>query len=247
LPADAAPSFLWVESLPAAGERCTLGADDSRYLARVCRARVGERVTLTDGRGGLAQGELVEVAPRARVEVTGVERQERRGRAGLLCGAPEGERADWLVEKLAELGVAWLQPIQCQRGTWERMESRKDRWQRLAVAALRQSRRRFRMEIMAAVSLGDALATLPAEGLRVLADPAGEPAASVPAASTSVVVGIVGPAEGLTEAEKSAVAGSGFRAIALSDSRLRTETAAIAWAAWWAAGSRARRRNSFEA
>ena len=48
---------------------------------------------------------------------------------------------------------------------------------------------------------------------------------------------LVGPAGGLSEREKAAAATYGLAPIALSGNRLRTETAAMAWSAWWAAGS----------
>jgi len=56
-------------------------------------------------------------------------REVARGdRAIVACGAPEKDRADWLVEKLAELGVSELQPLECARGGWERFAARRDRF-----------------------------------------------------------------------------------------------------------------------
>ena len=107
-----APSYIYVPDLGALGSSLTLSREEQHYLARVCRARAGETVTATDGRGTLARLRLTSLEP-ARAEVEWLERMERGSQAQVWCGAPEGERGDWLVEKLAELGIAWFQPLDC--------------------------------------------------------------------------------------------------------------------------------------
>jgi len=236
LPADATPAWLALEALPAVGESIAFGEDDSHYLRRVCRVRAGEHVTATDGEGGVAELRL-DGSGRELMGV--VERRETRERgpvAWVLCGAPEGERADWLIEKLAELGLAVFQPFDCERGRWDKAGRRFERWQRLASAALRQSRQAFRMRVRNPLPLAAALALPEAAGSRWLADPAGRPASSF-ATPASPAVGAVGPPGGFTTAEWATITAAGFEPICLSRSRLRTETAAIAWGAWWAAGS----------
>src|SRR5262245_57351856 len=235
LPADAAPSLLYVEDLPGVGRRVTLREDESHYLARVCRARVGDRVSATDGRGALASVVLIQAGREAVVEVERSERSDPRRTAWALSGAPEGERGDWMVEKLAELGVSAFQPLDCERGSWEKMKGRAERWRRLAVAALRQSRRRYLLEIRDPAPVADALPLVPSQAGRWLADPAGPAAAGTPAPVPGLAVGLIGPSAGLSGPEREAALGAGFAPISFSDSRLRTETAAMAWACWWSA------------
>lgn len=234
MPADAAPSFLLVDDLPAAGGRLTLPEDESHYLTRVCRARPGERVTATDGRGGLATLRVIEAGRRAMVEVEACERARAPRAAWVLAGPPEGERGDWMVEKLAELGITVLLPIDCERGRWERMKGREDRWHRLAVAALRQSRRRFLLEIRSPQPIAEAIAGLPAGAGYWLADPEGRRAASQSPPSVGLAIGMIGPAAGLAPGERALAEQAMFQPISLADSRLRAETAALAWAGWWA-------------
>ena len=233
MPAEASPSLLLVEKLPGVGGGVVLPEDESHYLSRVCRARPGDRVSATDGRGGLATLRLVEGGKAAMLEVERCERSERARSAWVLAGPPEGERGDWLVEKLAELGVAAFQPVDCERAGWERMRGRAERWRRLAVAALRQSRRRFLLEIREPVPFAEALAGLPREGARWLGDRAGPAASAVPPPERGLAVGLIGPASGLSGAERASASEQGFSPICLSDSRLRTETAALAWSCWW--------------
>ncbi len=205
MPAEAAPSYLWVPELAGVPGVVELSRQESHYLAR------------------------------ARAEVERFERCERRRRAWVWCGPPEGLRADWLVEKLAELGIETWQPLECERARWRRGAGALERWRRLAVAALRQSRRRFLMEVRPPASLAEVAGSISAGSLRSLADPGGRRGAAPPVGA-GWAVGAVGPAAGFSSRERALLADLGFEAIALWDGRLRSETAALAWAAWWALG-----------
>jgi 16S rRNA (uracil1498-N3)-methyltransferase len=234
LPADAAPSFVWVPELCKPGGRLELPESEIRYLARVCRARAGDRVTVTDGRGWLASARLTPGRP-LEAEIETLEHRPEDRRAVVLCGAPEGQRADWLVEKLAELGVSEFQPIDCEREAWERSAGRINRWQRLAVAALKQSRRCHLLQILDPLPLAEAISRLSEVATRWLADPGGTWAGGQRPDGRECI-GLVGPASGLTSLERSQLSDLEFRRIRLSDARLRTETAALAWASWWSFG-----------
>jgi 16S rRNA (uracil1498-N3)-methyltransferase len=237
LAADAAPALLYLPGLPEAGGRFELAAADAHYVARVCRAQVGERVEATDGRGARAALRLVEVRRGVVVQVEAVTLEPAGRSAWVLCGAPEGERADWLVEKLAELGIGRLLPVDSGRGRWRSASGRRARWERLAVAALRQSRRLRLMAVEEPAPLQEVLSSLPAGGSRWLADPSGARAAhGLGGSGGDPVIGLVGPSGGFDEGERQAAFAAGFQPLCLSDARLRTETAALAWAAWWSAG-----------
>jgi 16S rRNA (uracil1498-N3)-methyltransferase len=237
LAADATPALLYLPGLPEPGARLELAAADAHYVARVCRAGVGERVEATDGRGARATLRLVEVRRGVLVELETVTHEPAPRESWVLCGAPEGERADWLVEKLAELGVGRFVPVDAVRGRWRAAGGRRARWVRLAIAALRQSGRLHLMAVDEPAPLQQALSSLPPGSSCWLADASGAvagrglaPPGGVPA------IGLIGPSGGLDEGERQAALAAGFQPLRLSDARLRTETAALAWAVWWSAG-----------
>lgn len=232
--ADAAPALIYLPGLPQPGERLELAAADAHYVARVCRAHLGERVEATDGRGARAALRVVEVRRGVVVELEAVTLEPLRRQAWVLCGAPEGERADWLVEKLAELGIMRFLPVDARRGAWRAASGRRARWERLAIAALRQSRRLHLMAIEEPVPLQEALSSLPPGSRRWLADASGAPPGTGPAPpGADPTIGLIGPSGGWDVGERESALSAGFRAVSLSDARLRTETAALAWAAWW--------------
>ena len=256
------PSLLFAPDLGAPGSALALSREEAHYVARVCRAREGDFAEATDGRGALARLRLLSVGREVRAEVVSVERQDRTMRAWLLCGAPERGRADWLVEKLAELGVERFQPLDCDGAPWPAGAARLERWRRIAIAALRQSRRAHLLEIRPPVSVEVALAGIDAPADRWIGDAGGRvigvgptppggvggSASAVPERAAhwtprvpdpvgpALQVGAIGPSCGFTTGERKCFEAAGFEPIRLADGRLRTETAAVSMAAWWAAG-----------
>lgn len=232
-PADATPAFVHLPELAGPGQRLELSGDDAHYVTRVCRARAGDTLAASNGRGLVARLRLTAIAPIVLAEVLEIEHRDSRGApAWVMTGEPEGQRADWMVEKLAELGIARWQPLSCARSPWQASTAKVDRWGRLAIAALRQSRSAWRMEVQAPIDLAQALATLPDEAHRWLADPDGEPSQGLSAGAQIVAVG---PAAGFDDRERDLLERAGFRRVCLAPNRLRTETAAVAWAASQAA------------
>jgi 16S rRNA (uracil1498-N3)-methyltransferase len=215
-----------------------LPEDERHYLVHVCRARPGDRATATDGRGKVATLRLLDASRGARVEVESLGERPRAGVCWVLAGAVEGGRADWMVEKLGELGVAVFQPVDAMRSRWPASAARRDRLARMAVAALRQSQRAHLLEVHAPMPLDRAVDALPKQADRWLCSAVGVAAApgAKPLGPERITVGAIGPAEGFEPHEETSLIGRGFRVMMLADGRLRTETAAVAWASWWAAG-----------
>ncbi len=226
------PSWLYLPGIAAPGGAYTLPEDEAHYVGRVCRAKPGEPATGTDGEGTVADLELTRVARSVEVAVLGRRFVPRPCVASVLCGTPEGSRADWLVEKLAELGIARLVPLECARANWR--GARLDRARKIAVAALRQSRNAWLLEVAEPVTVSDAIAGISGTEARWIADAEAQDRWA-PAVIPPASVAAVGPAPGFTAGEREQFAGSGFQPVRLGPARLRTETAAIAWAAGWTA------------
>lgn len=232
--ADVAPSRVWVSALAASPEEFTLEGDEAHYLARVVRARAGDSVHATDGAGVSATLTLLAVGREVLVRRGPLAKAAATRRFLLACGAPEGDRADWLVEKLAELGGAVFQPVDLDRAKWTRSDARVARWRRLAVAALRQSLGDHLLEVREPLPLRALEAA--AEGERVVAQPGGAAAAGLAPPRAGACTALVGGSSGFSAPELKWLGEQRFRPVALAASRLRTETAALAIAAWWAAG-----------
>src|SRR5262245_1168510 len=168
--ADAVPAFVWVPEIPAPDTPLELDEATLHHVRRVCRARPGDALALTDGRGTRAAAEL---DAEGRVRVIDRHVEPKPPGSTIACGVPDSERADWLIEKLAEYGIGVFQPLDTARARWRPERTRADRWQRLARAALGQSRGAWLMEIRAPVRWEEFLGAIPAGSRGWFGDPGG--------------------------------------------------------------------------
>ncbi len=201
---------------PAAPE---LSADDAHHLLRVLRLAPGELVVAADGRGTTVvctfteDGRLLEPAAPA----THVSRPHPPVTVGF---APvKGDRPEWVVQKLTELGVDRIVLLSAERSVVRWSEGRLGhamaRLGRVSREAAAQSRRAWLPELEAPMPLGALAAGI--EDLAV-AEIDGEPP------STGHMAIAVGPEGGWGDAERSL----GLPRVRLGDAVLRAETAALA-------------------
>jgi 16S rRNA (uracil1498-N3)-methyltransferase len=165
--------------------------------------------------------------------------RELRCAVTLAVGMPANDRMDALVEKATELGVAQVQPLQCERSVLrldgERARRRQAHWQAIAEAASEQSGRARVPRIEPVLSLRDWLqqATRPALALLLSPDRDAPPLRQVAAGVTaSSLCALSGPEGGLSAAEEAAALAAGFVATSLGPRVLRADTAPLALLAW---------------
>jgi 16S rRNA (uracil1498-N3)-methyltransferase len=220
---------------PVEGAQLELDADESRYLAKVRRLRVGDSLELLDGVAGRWSAHLVELSARsARVEVGPRLEDPRPPERVLLLGFPDPTATATVLGSACELGIDEVVLVRCARSQG-RLPSA-ERAARLLRAAQRQCGRArpprlhgldsgwtleralahraelpgvFAWEALRGAEAGDSVSRLDrSSGLRLL----------------------VGPEGGLSEAEVSALEDAGFVPASLGPFVLRTTTAAIALA-----------------
>ena len=132
-------------------------------------------------------------------------------RVVVAAAVPKGARLDWMVEKLAELGVAEFIPVRFARSVVEPGEGKRKRMEKIALAAAKQSG----APVMT-ISPEKAVGQLPADAW--LASPGGT---ERPPTGGGCVV--IGPEGGLTAEEEAHFA----RRFSLGPTILRIETAAV--------------------
>ena len=231
-------TLFWVDASRVAGNRLSLDADESRHLLRVFRAEPGILFDATDGEGTLYHCRLAEDHHgEARAEIVSRESGagELPGTIHLIVGLPDMHAAEAIVEHAVPLGAASIVFAACRRSGRELLsDSRLDRLERIAVAGVKQSLRSALPVLGAVASLGTALASA-RSGLRLVADPEGDPIESVLAkrpedlndSSQPVVTMVVGPPGAFDEGEEAELRQAGFFPISLGPNRLTTETASI--------------------
>ncbi|HEX7078034.1 MAG TPA: RsmE family RNA methyltransferase [Candidatus Eisenbacteria bacterium] len=221
----------WVEARAVHGDRLTLDPDESHHLLHVFRAVPGTRFEATDGEGGLYLCRL-EAADRDRAVGVIESRVEGAGELAfaihLLVGLPDAGPAEAIVEHAVPLGVACVDlAVAARSGRPPLEEKRLLRLNRIARAALKQSRRTRMPLIRSSPSLEAGVAALPYGQIRLVAQAEGGRIERPPGGVQGVVALAVGPPGGFIEWELGVLRGAEFRPISLGPSRLTTETAAI--------------------
>ena len=217
----------------------TVEGRELAHMRKVLRLRPGARVLLWDGAG--AEHEAVLRAYEGGVAAMTVVRSYRPERESPLAvtlaqAVGKGDKMDWIVEKSTELGVACVAPFfsshTVPRFAGDKGERRRERWEKVAAAAARQSRRTRIPEIRGPDGFDAMLARdwqcdarllfwegVSGRGLASLREDLG---------SLRSVLVMVGPEGGFSEEEAARAAARGFHTVGLGRRILRTETAAVA-------------------
>ena len=225
LPSSISPPFLTIEG------------EEFRHLTHVMRKEPGDEIRVVDGKGHVYDVRIADIVRReARCEITAQRAMENEPAISVTLAAgivKNGARFDFLVEKATELGVHAIVPLTTRRTIPH--HGKTDRWQKLAVAAMKQSGRcvlplvhpltplsRFLEQSTGEAKIQSSLKIIPheQETSRTLRDVlAGEPRHTVLC---------VGPEGGFSDQEVDEAVQAGFLPVSLGPRRLRTETAALA-------------------
>jgi 16S rRNA (uracil1498-N3)-methyltransferase len=206
---------------------------EAHHLGTVCRVRPGDAVVLFNGDGHEYPATVVEVGRRAiAVEVAGRRSpvRESASRLHIASALPKGDRAQFLVEKLTELGVAVLTPLVTERSVVQPREGKVDKLERYVIEASKQCGRNVLMRIDPPRRWADLVGDAALPVLRYVAHPEGE-GCHVEEGGDQIVA--IGPEGGLTDAEVALALAAGWRRLSLGPRILRIETAAMATAARW--------------
>ncbi len=202
-------------------ETLRLPSEEAHHLIDVLRLGEGAEVSVFDGKGNAARAQVHRIAGRkVELRILGPEpSRESRLALTMAVAPPKGDRMSFLVEKLTELGVARLIPLQTDRG---RSRGNLERWRRIAVESCKQSGR----SRPPAIEPPRSVASIVEETGPVLAAHPGSPPLDVGALDK--LIALVGPEGGWSDGELSLFASRGVTLFGLGPRTLRTETAAVA-------------------
>ncbi|MGY1914081.1 16S rRNA (uracil(1498)-N(3))-methyltransferase [Blastococcus sp. SYSU DS0973] len=230
---DGAPLFL-VDDLPETDELLVDGPE-GRHAVEVLRLQPGERVHVSDGRGAVAEGDVVAAGPQGlRVAVrTRVEVPQPDPQFVLVQALPKGDRGPLAVDLATELGVDRIVPWQASRCVtrWrdDRVGKGVAKWRAAARAASKQSRRPRLPEVTEPMTTREVCGLLDDADLAVvLHEQARRPLAELPLPEAGTVVIVVGPEGGLSDGEVVAFRAAGAEPVRLGPEVLRTSTAGAA-------------------
>jgi 16S rRNA (uracil1498-N3)-methyltransferase len=212
-----------------------LEGPEAHHLRTVCRLRPGDRVCLFNGDGREYPARVVSLDRRAvTVEVTAVEALARElgFRLEVAAPLPRGDRGQFLVEKLTELGATHFVPLQTSRSVVHPHEAKLDKLQRYVIEASKQCGRNVLLEVQQTARWPEYCRRIELPTVRLLADSSASPVSEVLASRRGADIAVaVGPEGGFTDEELGAGRSAGWLLVGLGPRVLRIETAAIILAA----------------
>jgi len=228
-----------------AGAHATLGTSEQKHLQKSLRLHDGDPVEVTDCDGRIAHGILRQAGSGGRKATASVELAENPRIAPsppmrIVVAAAIGtlgNRSDFLIEKLTELGAHALVPISTERNprSHAHSHSRSDRWHRVAQAASKQCLRSRALKVSETHDLNELLTGSRSElftesTAAFFGDADGYPMRHCISDSLlgHQVVLFTGPEGGFTYEEQRVLREYHCAGVALSEQRLRVETAAVA-------------------
>lgn len=206
-----------------------LEGDEAKHLATVRRFGVGDHVVLFNGDGREYPARIIEVGKRQvsmTVETSTAPNRERHFPLTVAAAIPKGDRCDFLLEKLVELGVSTFIPLVTERSVVIPKPEKTEKWERAVIEASKQCGRNLLMRIELPLSW-EALLKKPADSASRFVLHTGPGLTPLTQMSEPVTIAI-GPEGGLSEKEIAHSLEAGWQLRTLGPRVLRMETAAIA-------------------
>lgn len=222
----------------AAGE-LELSGPEGHHLADVLRISPGASVELFDGAGTVAEAVVLTTCKAAATLcIRQIQKIPPRtaGRIIIAAAVAKQDRFEWLIEKCTELATDTIYPVVFERSVKQPRPAPAMRRYRLkTIAAAKQSGRLLLPTIREPLPLPAFIQNLKTEYPEAVLTYGSIDEGAIPATEISIgaadIAAIVGPEGGLTESEQDLLADAAARPVRLSNTTLRVETAAIAFAA----------------
>ncbi|MDR1335900.1 MAG: 16S rRNA (uracil(1498)-N(3))-methyltransferase [Tannerella sp.] len=207
-----------------------LPEEEAKHCLRVLRMTAGDGILLTDGKGFFYKARLlhenVKHCPVEIVEAIPAPNLWKNRIHIAMAPTKNMDRVEWFVEKATEIGIDELSFLQCRFS--ERKVLKTERLEKILVSAMKQSQKAV-LPVLNEMQPFHSFIRRAFEGRKFIAHcyPGEKESlknACHPGADALV---LIGPEGDFSEEEVASAEQSGFIPVSLSDSRLRTETAAL--------------------
>lgn len=209
-----------------------LNEEESKHCLKVLRLGVGEHVHLIDGKGGFYEAEITGTLKKnvqLRVVTSEMEYQKRNHHLHLVVAPTKNiDRLEWFLEKATEIGIDEITPVICERS--ERKIIKEDRLNKVITSAVKQSLQAYHPTLNPQISLTDFL-KMENNSIKMIAHCIdGEPRQYISqvAEPHQTYTILIGPEGDFSPKEIQLALQSGYKPLTLGNTRLRTETAALA-------------------
>lgn len=235
----------FVEPGQISGNRIVITGKDVNHIKNVLRMKKGEEISVSNGVDGREYRcgieELLEDEIICGLRFIKEEGLELPSRVYLFQGLPKADKMELIIQKAVELGVYEVIPVSCKRAVVKldekKAKNKTVRWQGIAEAAAKQSKRGIIPEIKEVMTMKEAIAYSSRAGVRIipyeLADGMAETKKIIDGLRPGEDVAVfIGPEGGFEEAEVKEAIKEGIVPVTLGKRILRTETAGMTVLSW---------------
>ena len=226
------------------GNRITIDVEDVNHIKNVLRMKVGDEIAVSNGIDGKeyrcgieSMGDEIICSLRF-IKEDGLELPSQ---IYLFQGLPKADKMELIIQKAVELGVYEVVPVATKRCVVKldekKAKSKIARWQEIAKAAAKQSKRRIIPEVHNVMTMKQAITYSQSMDIRLIPYELAEDMEQTRSIIESIKPGqkigfFIGPEGGFDDEEIMHAKADGIIPITLGKRILRTETAGLAVLSW---------------
>lgn len=235
----------FVEPSQIQGHKIVITGSDVNHIKNVLRMKAGDEIAVSNGidgkeyRCGITEFLEEEILCTLRfIKEDGVELPSK---IYLFQGLPKADKMELIIQKAVELGAYEIIPVAAKRAIVKfdekKAKAKQSRWQGIAEAAAKQSKRGIIPEVKAVMSMQEAISYAQSIDIKLIPYELAEDMNKTreiiggiqPGESVAV---FIGPEGGFEESEIAQATGKGIVPITLGRRILRTETAGFTVLSW---------------
>lgn len=235
----------FVEPSQIQGKDIVITGRDVNHIRNVLRMKIGEELSVSNGidqkeyRCGIEEFREGSVLCKLRfIKEDGVELPSR---IYLFQGIPKADKMELIIQKAVELGVYEVIPVAAKRSVvkldGKKAVGKQVRWQGIAEAAAKQSKRRIIPQVHPAMSMEEAVGYASGMDIRLIPYELAEGMEKTRGIISSLQPGqsiavLIGPEGGFEENEIHMAVEAGIQPVTMGRRILRTETAGFTMLSW---------------
>lgn len=228
----------FVENTAKKDGRYFIAGADYNHIKNVLRMNMGEQFLVScEGVSDLCELESIEIdTVVAKIIKPNYQSTNLPINIHLFQGLPKSDKLELIIQKAVELGVATVTPVSMKRSIVKiddkKKKSKRERWQAIAEAAAKQSKRTAVPEVCDVLSYKEFIARAKELDLLLVPYECADGMSATKTALSEIKSGmnvgiIIGPEGGFEQKEIEDALEIGGKVISLGSRILRTETAAI--------------------
>ena len=245
--------FFYVPPSSIEARQILISGEEARHISRALRHKKGDQITIVDGQGGEYECTIAAISDGA-VTANIFNRRRKTNetikQVSLAQAVPKGQRMDFVIEKGTEIGLHAIIPLITENSVVKLADdkpgfnlppldddsggSKAARWQRIAIAAMKQSLRSVLPNISEPMDFAGLAESFNNYDLLLMADEAekkiylaGVFAKLSENRDIRKVLCLVGPEGGFSPNEKKIITEAKGHIVSLGTRRLRSETAGL--------------------